>query len=367
VPAAAESVFEKLYPPAGDSIALPYPFGDLLADLKRKSGGAEIRSAFIPLGRSLQRYAADPDFFGSPRIVSGVTGHGTGEIAVKDRLYFGYQPASEAIEIIAFDEEKGRFVFQEVTGYGAGKAARLAQIDDAVCAGCHQSNGPIFAAAPWSESNANPAVVEKLAKSFHGVEVKQDFDGVDFLDRSTRRANRLTAAAMIWREGCSTRACRAALLGEAVRFKLGAAPSETSFLESLAARWPDGLKLAPSKVPDRDPVTMLAEGKAPSEAIEALGVFDPETRRQPAAIWTAREDGAAGAARLVSELLPMSNRFVVHAESSARERVAADFVKKLDEIVASDFKSAVLEGAMPTTRNLTPLLDLAFGNQGGSP
>jgi hypothetical protein len=367
-PVAAESVFEKLYPAKGDAIELPYPFAELLADLARKVGGAEIRTAFIPLGRSLQRYAADPDFFKHPRILAGVTGAGPG--ALKDRLYFGYQPVSKTIEIIAFDETGGRFVFHQVTDYGDGKAAQFSRLDDAVCAGCHQAKGPIFAAAPWSESNANPAVVARLPKSIEGLEVKQDFDGVDFLDRSTRRANRLTAAAMLWREGCATRTCRAALLGAALRLRLGEHEEAAGYFESLATRWPQGLALPGSKIADRDPVAMLAEGKAPADVIEALGAFDPEQPRAPQVHWSPREDGAAGAARLLGELIDQGQVKALKEELGRRGHNGAWLAGRLDGIAAGAFVSAALDGTPPSAATLAPLLAHALADaadeKGGS-
>jgi len=302
MPVLAASAFDRLYPASGNEIRLPHPFGDLLADLSRKSGAAEIQTGFVPLGRSLHRYAADPDYFASPRIIAGVTGEGTSGIALKDRLYLGYQPASEAIEIISYDEALGRFVFQEVIDYGPNKPGRLRQVEDAECGSCHQAKGPIFAAAPWSESNANPAVIARLGKSYHGLPVKQDFVGLDLFDRSTQRANRLTAAAMLWRDGCSSRTCRAALLGEVLRFKLepkGYEVKNTSFVADLAAKWPKGLALANSKIPDRDPVALLANATSPSDVIETTGVFNPETPRAPLIIWQPGQDSAAQAVRLV--------------------------------------------------------------------
>ena len=364
--ALAASAFDRLYPASGDAIELAYPFGELLADLSHKSGAAEIQTGFVPLGRSLHRYAADPGYFSSPRLIAGVTGEGSSGIALKDRFYLGYQPASGAIEIISYDEALGRFVFEEVADYGPGKPGRLRQVEDAECAGCHQAKGPIFAAAPWSESNANPAVVAKLGKSYQGVSVKRDFDGIDLFDRSTRRANRLTAAAMLWQEGCASRPCRAALLGEALRFKLapqGYGVENTSFLPDLAARWPQGLALANSKIPDRDPVAMLAGAAEPSNVIEAAGVFNPETPRAPLVLWTPGQDSAAGAVRLMAELLPPMELRPLDRTLHGANWLAA----RLREIAATDFASPVLDGAPPSAEALALLTAYALPAQGASP
>jgi hypothetical protein len=362
----AASAFDRLYPASGTDIRLPYPFGELLADLERKSGAAEIQTGFVPLGRSLHRYAADPGYFASPRIIAGVTGEGTSGIALKDRLYLGHQPASEAIEIISYDDALGRFIFEEVSDYGPGKPGRLRQVEDAECAGCHQAKGPIFAAAPWSESNANPAVVARLGKSYHGVPVKQDFDGLDLFDRSTQRANRLTAAAKLWREGCNSRSCRAALLGEVLRFRLEPQDYEaknTSFLADLTAKWPKGLALANAKIPDRDPVALLADAASPSDVIDTTGVFNPETPRAPLVIWQPGRDGATQAVRLVAELLPPKQLQGFGRSINDGGWLAA----RLGEIAASGFVSPVLDGAPLSAEALAPVIAQALSAKGASP
>ena len=74
------------------------------------------------MGRSLQRNAASPDFFKFPRAVvvaeaTPVSIPGKPLIVLKDRLFLGYQPQAEAIEVISYNEMAGRFEFQVVENY----------------------------------------------------------------------------------------------------------------------------------------------------------------------------------------------------------------------------------------------------------
>ena len=235
-PVHAASAFELLYPATNGVLPLPTPFGRLLDDLRQRSGGAEVQVAFVPLGRSLQRMAADPEFFNSPRIIAAVTRDGSTGPMLRNRLFIGYQPASGAIEIIAFDASKGRFVFQEVTQYEAGSVGAFTTHDEQGCIACHQAASPIFSASPWQETNANPAVVSALLPMYEGVNVTVDFDGLDRFDRAVRAAARLQAAAQLWRQGCKTRVCRAALIGEALRMARSANTGELSSQGSIIHR-----------------------------------------------------------------------------------------------------------------------------------
>ncbi|MFK7827585.1 MAG: hypothetical protein AB8G05_25800 [Oligoflexales bacterium] len=56
-------------------LSVPYPFEKLLALIKSQSNiksEAPISVLFVPFGRSLQRFAADPNFFRYPRILATV-------------------------------------------------------------------------------------------------------------------------------------------------------------------------------------------------------------------------------------------------------------------------------------------------------
>lgn len=271
--AVAATVFDRLYPAKDGTLFLPYPFSALVDDLRARTG-AEMQLGFIPLGRSLQRFAADPDYFTSPRIVLAVPGNGKATVPLRDRLFMGYQPAANAVEIIAFDEAKGQFRFLQVEDYRAQGRQVLTRIDEETCISCHQSRGPIFAAPPWDESNANPRVVAMLPGTVQGIAIRQDFDGIDQFARSVQRANRL-----------------------AVAIELKHALSIESPSESLTKAFPDGISIIDPKIPNRDPVTLLKSGSPLVEVLQAKGAFDPETKRNPVAVWmpglTAAEDAAA--------------------------------------------------------------------------
>ena len=219
-PPVGRPLLDELFPDG-----LPFPFEAVLARLRAAAGEEHVATALIPLGRSLQRYAASPDYFASPRIVVAVTGDtaaGPAAPRLADRLFLGYQPAAEVIEAISYNPAAGRFEFQEIVGYTAEGAAP-APAERAVCVACHQGQGPIFPRPLWTETNANPAVAARLAPlgpSFHGAPVSQTVDALDALDAATDRAARIALANRLWAEACPDASCRAALLIAAIRVGL---------------------------------------------------------------------------------------------------------------------------------------------------
>lgn len=275
--ALATTVFDQLYPAKDGELSLPYPFSALVDDLRARSG-AELQVGFVPLGRSLQRFAADPDYFASPRIILAVSANGVSQLQLRDRLFMGYQPAVNAIEVIAFDDAAGQFRFLQVEDYRGGGRQSFTAIDEATCVACHQSRAPIFPASPWDETNANPRIAAMLPKSFEGLLVRQDFDGMDQFSRSVHRANRLLVARVLKQ----------------------ALPTAVD-TEILAKAFPDGLSIIDPKIPNRDPTVLVDEGRPLLEVLQAQGVFDPETKRSALIQWqpglTARED----ALRLIEE------------------------------------------------------------------
>src|SRR3546814_8652028 len=102
----ARVVFGATHEQDGERVYdIAFPFGALLQRVNARagcdSGNDCLRVVMIPLGRSLQRLAAAPDFFAHPRIVAAVTGEGDGAAALlKDRLYIGYQEQSALLEVI---------------------------------------------------------------------------------------------------------------------------------------------------------------------------------------------------------------------------------------------------------------------------
>jgi hypothetical protein len=140
VPPAGRSLFDELF--ATDSgYDIPYPFAGVIGAVNARLAPAAMATALIPLGRSLQRFDAAPDFFRLPRLVLAADGDGAGTTAdplLRDRLYLGYQPAANAIEVISYNEAAGRFEFQRVLNYGDGLTPQVDYADRSICTGCHR-------------------------------------------------------------------------------------------------------------------------------------------------------------------------------------------------------------------------------------
>ena len=168
-------------PPAGRSLfdfvtadGIPFPFEALVRKIEARAGckpGDCMTPVLIPLGRSLQRTAAAPDFFAYPRAVVAMTGEGKGPMFARDRLYLAYQERMNLIEVISYNEDAARFEFQLVRDYREGGAPEVVYANRNVCIACHQNHSPIFPRAVWDETNANPGIAKKLSqagKRFYG-------------------------------------------------------------------------------------------------------------------------------------------------------------------------------------------------------
>jgi hypothetical protein len=315
-PPAGRSLFDELFAispataPGSDArYALPFPFERLLAALNARIAPAEATGVLIPLGRSLQRHAADPDYFASPRVVVAVTedAGAPGRPLLKDRLYLGYHERAEVIEVISYNEAAGRFEFQVVENYGPGRAPRVDYGERFVCVACHQAHGPIFPMAVWNETNADPRVAARLGAlgaTFHGVPTRGGVDRADAIDRSTDRAARIAFANALWSEGCGPSdapdaiRCRGDLLLAALRYRLGgarAAPDAKSaapnaalaerLAQHLSGLEPAGLGAPSPDLPNRDPLAAIEAGVAPGAAIEPEGVFEPTLDRAWVVFW----------------------------------------------------------------------------------
>jgi hypothetical protein len=322
----------------GDSKAyrLPFPFSALVERIQRELGNTEFaggsRVAMIPMGRSLQRAAAAPEFFKYPRIVFAVTGEPAASesnpgLLLKDRLYIGYVEATHSLEVISYNEAAGRFEFQLVKDYRAGGDPQAYYVNRAICISCHHNHAPIFSKAVWSETNANARVADLLAKSrtdFYALPPQANLDFPDDIGQSSVRANALVVQQALWQRGCEvdadaarSRACRAAALvavmqhalaGEAA-FAPGALDYQRDFVSTFGAvwrqRWPQGFNIAQAELPDRSPLgggSYGAGGPTPSEADIAAAAhvpaaLDPLNPRAPRETW--RFAGALDAARVV--------------------------------------------------------------------
>ena len=332
LPPVGRALFDELFeagPGAADRAkaryALPYPFERLLDDLNERIAPARATAVLIPLGRSLQRHAADPDPFASPRIVVSIAedGGAPDRPLLKDRFYLGYHERAEVIEVISYNEAAGRFEFQVVEDYGPGKAPRVEYGERFVCVACHQAHGPIFPTALWSETNADPSVAARLAglgERFLGAPTRGGVDLADAFDRSTDRAARLAFMNAVWEDGCSApdepaaARCRGDLLLAALRYRLGGARdgwiagdlASEALAERLAGQLaeiaPAGLGAPDPDLPNRDPLAEIEAGVPAHEAIEPDGVFEPTVRRAVVPFWRSQEPPAALLDRLIQEI-----------------------------------------------------------------
>lgn len=297
-------------PPSGRSLfdfvaadGIPFPFATLVQKIERQlgcSGGACITPVLIPLGRSLQRTAAAPDFFAYPRAIVAVTGEGKGPLFAKDRLYLAYQEKTNVIEVISYNEAAARFEFQAVRDYRKGGTPRLVYANRNICMACHQNHAPIFSRQLWDETNANRRVAEKLSRvrdSFYGIPVHRGVDLPNLVDDATDRANLIGVIQRVWLEACDS-TCRPLAITAAIQYRLsGGRFSDVSTLEQafsrqFAARWPGGLAIPNPDLPDRDPLALAegaeedAEGKGVAKS-HVAAAFDPLAPRPSLKVWAA--------------------------------------------------------------------------------
>lgn len=321
VPPVGRSLFDFLVTRQVDGRTVydvPYPFTELqrvIAARLGRSPETSFKRTLIPIGRSLQRFAAEPDFFAAPRIIIAVdqdAANGTKNAPLlRDRLFMGFQPRSQTIEVISYNEAAGRFEFQLVHDYGPGRRPQVLYAERRICTQCHQNQAPIFSRPLWNETTASPLVAARLQAerpSFDGVPANAGVDPSDAIDSATDRANELSLFQRIWRDGCGDDSdginCRAAGFLAAVQYGLAgsrladgpAARFRDRFAEVVAANrsriWPGGLALPNPDIPDRDPLAGLPDGfTAFADLVEPDGVFDPSTRRAPLVIWPVT-DGA---------------------------------------------------------------------------
>jgi mono/diheme cytochrome c family protein len=319
------------------SYRIPFPFSALVERIQSELGNTEFaggtRMAMIPMGRSLQRVAAAPDFFKHPRIVFAVTGepadsHNKPGLLLKDRLYIGYVEKTNMLEVISYNEAAGRYEFQLVKDYRTGAQPQVYYVNRAICIACHQNHAPIFSKAVWSESNANGRMADLLGQArtdFYAQHPQANIDFPDDIGQSSIRANALVMQQALWQRGCEipgepvrSRRCRAAavvgimqqaLSGEAA-FAAGALNYHDDFVSSFAAvwrqRWPQGFNIAQAELPDRSPLGGSASyGGAGSEiavsdflaAANVPAALDPLNPRAPRETW--RFAGALDASRVI--------------------------------------------------------------------
>ena len=129
LPPVGRSLFDHLVGSNG-AYEVPFPFESLIEHIDRRLSKTAyldrpIKKVLIPLGRSLQRDAAAPAYFASPRAVVAVDGepaddHQAPAMLLRDRRYLGYMEDAAVLEVISYNEAAGRFEFQVVDDYREG-------------------------------------------------------------------------------------------------------------------------------------------------------------------------------------------------------------------------------------------------------
>ena len=318
LPPVGRSLFDYLVTREQDGKRIhdvPFPFATLMKRIETQAGYADsgeslLKPVLIPLGRSLQRNAAAPDFFKYPRVVVAVDGESqSGQkpgqkeapMLLKDRLYLGYQEKANLIEVISYNEAAARFEFQIVKDYRAGENPRVFYANRAVCMSCHQNGAPIFPRQVWGETNANPGIAARLRnerRDFHGIRPDRGVDIPYAIDNATDRANLFPVYQKLWQEGCdvaqgrskATR-CRANFFKAVLQYRLSGDrqydPRADEYAGAVAAgwheRWPGGLAIPNPDIPNRDPLVGSGSGA------EVSAAFDPLLPREPLEIWRVRD------------------------------------------------------------------------------
>lgn len=375
-PPAGQSLFDQL---TGDfnvgktGRQLPFPLPALLQHIGQHFVEDEdpiFTALLIPLGRSLQRFAGDPDYFKFPRVViaydrDSPARHNAEGIFLKDRLFIGYSEAAGILEVISYNDIAGRFEFQIVENYRANSEAQVSYADRTVCTTCHQNHAPLFARSEWDETNANAniaSLLEQQKKDFYSLPVRQGLSQPEAFDTATDRANWFSLYQLFWREVCSgdtgaLRQCRAQALLAALQYRLtGSRPGNQrskayqvysdTLREQWDQLWPQGLAIPNPDIPNRRPVASLSDIPDDwKERITTQEEFLPSLRRLPLELWSDYQPEFAS--RMISGLAAFftkqdiqeldrilymleSNAPVKHYQASCQARLLGD--KTLGEL-----------------------------------
>src|SRR5262245_6893017 len=369
--------------------SVPFPFTALLESIARQAGvdpkSRPVKTVLIPLGRSLQRNAAAPQFFQFPRVVVAVDSEPASraegaEILLKDRLYLGYLESANLIEVISYNETAGRFEFQIVKDYRAGANPEVVYASRGLCVSCHQNEAPIFSRPVWAETNANPALGDLIARASapsYGEVARQTVDVPNAIDNATHRANLYSVAQLLWREGCmgigdeqTAIRCRASLFVAVLEYLLSGKrrfdfESErfrseflAPFIKNVQKKWPQGLVIPNPELPNRNPLSPIGESSeyisnlhaleklSTSELVRIADVtppFDPLDPRPPLATWSAPQDAGETVKWFIDSLALFIaqtdiERLNAHlAAKTARGYAKADSRAKVSVSAGNDF------------------------------
>jgi len=329
---------------------VPFPYSELINKIERYlqpdlTYNLKTKQVLIPLGRSLARNIARPDFFKFPRVVAAIDTYPTmapdaSGLMLKDRLYIGYGEAASILEVISYNEAAGRFEFQVVTDYKPGGVPKVYYANREVCMACHQNGALIFSRQQWDETNANPHIAARLKqenRDFYHVPIDRGVDVPFAIDAATDRGNWFALYQLLWQQGCNfatdpdtknnhddtqlriNAQCRADLLTYVLQYLLSGTAGfdqtnsyyQTEFLPQLTSNWqkhwPNGLLIPDPNLPNRNPLLMLADNTSlhqiseplSSEATTVLNSmlakndvpnqFEPLVPRPPLQTWHAQD------------------------------------------------------------------------------
>lgn len=355
LPPQGRSLFDHVTSDDGRQV-VPFPYEALLASLRSKLSddaaylGQPLKQVLIPLGRSLQREAAAPHFFESPRVVMAVdaepaTTLTNAGILLRDRIFIGYLEAADVLEIISYNESAARFEFQVVTNYRRDADPKVMYARRLVCTACHQNSAPIFARPLWDETNNNADIsgqLKNIHSDYHGIPIRLGIDIAYAIDNSTDRANEFSLTQKLWQEGCGNGTagaiCRAALLTRTLQYAFtggrGFDDVSEDYQESLrqpmfAVRqrlWPEGFFIPNPDIPNRRPLagyrlpTPNGQGNihaALTKRSNVTAAFEPLAPRSPQSTWN-----------------PDPDAWVDRAVSGLAQFLTADDVRRIDAHLA---------------------------------
>lgn len=347
LPPAGQSLFDSL-----TSDPLPFPFSKLLEEIETRIGTPmRYRRILIPLGRSLQRSAAAPEFFRYPRAIAAFDGDcrvsvpacPPATLAVADRLFLGYQEKAGVIEVLSYNADAARFEFQLVKDYRAGGVPQVYYARRRVCTVCHQNQAPIFPRQLWDETNANYRVSRLLlaeGRDYYGFPIEQTADEPYAIDLAIHRANELSTYQRLWAEAGPEN--RSVVKSAVLRCRLSGSCTPPDLSAWWRSRWPRGLAIPNPEIGNRNPLAILTR-EGPDDRPSLLAFlasrqkniepqFEPAVPRQPLEIWYGEAERAERlVGGLAAQIPPGINDFPttipfhpwppVAKEQNARRRV----------------------------------------------
>jgi hypothetical protein len=197
------SLFDQLFAVSAkrqSAHRLPFPFERLLArsmpNWPARSGQRPApanRRVLIPLGRSLQRTAAAPDYFRLP--ARGGRGRRPPAPGSPYCSRTGCTSATRKNRRARSHQlQRGRRPLRVPAGQGlpGRRQPQVFYANRTLCFACHQNGAPIFSRALWDETNANPQAPRcSLARADASTALPRR-RGVDIpyaIDNATERAN----------------------------------------------------------------------------------------------------------------------------------------------------------------------------------